>query len=345
MCISGAGVSITIKDIAREAGVSHSTVSRALHGSPVIAPLTTERVRRAASRLGYLPSAAARTLKTNRSGVLGVIISNVDDPFFSEILQGIEEVAQTSGYSLFMAASQRNPEHERHIIQTMREHRVDGIVLCSTPFSIEQSRQLTAYGAPIIVINSQSTAEYRYAIEHDDLDGASQITRHLIDLGHKRIAYLGFPDSGRTNLKRLSAYRHELRDKHIKVLKGYEHGVAANQAANGRAAAQHFLGLQPRPTAILCYNDMLAIGLLQGLQEAGLRVPRDASVAGFDNITFSAYTNPPLTTFDQPKRSIGAEAARMLLRLLDQNAADGTAHKAVLQGRLVVRGSTAPPPP
>lgn len=339
-------MAVTIKDIAREAGVSHSTVSRALNGNPLIAPKTTDRVRRAASRLGYLPSAAARTLRTNRSGVLGVIINNVDDPFFSEILQGIEEVAQGSGYSLFMAASQRNPDHERQIIRTMREHRVEGIVLCSTPFSIEQSRQLTSFGAPIIVINSQSTEEYRYSIAHDDTDGARQVARHLIGLGHRRIAYLGFPGSGRTDLKRTSGYREELRRAGLKVLAGYEHGAAASNPAQGEAAADHYLALPEPPTAIFCYNDMLSIGLLQGLQARGRRVPHDCSVAGFDNITFSAYTNPPLTTFDQPKRSIGAEAAHMILRLLDQSAAgngDG-AQQIILQGRLIVRGSTAPPP-
>ena len=338
-------MSVTIKDIAREAGVSHSTVSRALNGNPLIAPGTTDRVRRAASKLGYLPSAAARTLKTNRSGVLGVIISNVDDPFFSEILQGIEEVAQGSGYSLFMAASQRNPDHERQIIRAMREHRVDGIILCSTPFSIEQSRQLTAYGAPIIVINSQSTEEYRYAIAHDDVDGARQIARHLIELGHRRIAYLGFPGSGRTDHKRISGYREELRAAGLGILPGSEHGAAASDPTHGVAAAEHYLALPEPPTAVCCYNDMLAIGLLQGLQSRGLRIPQDCSVAGFDNITFSAYTNPPLTTFDQPKRSIGAEAARMVLRLLDRAAAGkgGAAERIVLKGHLIVRASTAPP--
>ncbi len=344
VCTCGVTVSITIKDIAREAGVSHSTVSRALRDSPLIPPLTSQRVHRAAAKLGYLPSAAARTLKTNRSRVLGVIISNVDDPFFSEVLQGIEEVAQAANYSLFMAASRRDPQHEHQIIRTMHEHRVDGIILCSTLSSIEQNGQLAAVGAPIIVINSQACEEYQYTIEHDDLDGARRMTRHLIELGHRRIGYLGFPGSGRSDSKRLGGYRLAMGQAGLIILDGYEFAAFDNDPARGSAAAGHFLALTERPTAILCYNDQIAIGLLQGLQHGGLRIPQDCSIAGFDNITFSAYTNPPLTTFDQPKRSIGAEAARMTLRLLNEAGSVPGAKRVVMQGHLVARASTAPPP-
>src|SRR5512140_2358935 len=131
-------MSITIKDIARQAHVSHSTVSRALHGSRLISQSTSEKIRQTALELGYLPSAAARTLKTNRSQALGVIMRNVDDPFFGEILQGIEEVAQASGYSLFMAATQPESEREQALVQAMVERRVDGIIICSTPVSSDQ---------------------------------------------------------------------------------------------------------------------------------------------------------------------------------------------------------------
>ncbi len=339
-------MTVTIKDIARHAGVSHSTVSRALNGSPLIGGPTTDRVRRAAAELGYFPSAAARTLKTNRSRVLGVVISNVDDPFFSEILQGIEEAARVGGYSLFMAASGHDADRERDIVRIMREHRIDGLILCSTAFSSEQGRQLSSYDIPMIVINNQAEEEYRYSISHDDLYGSRQVTRHLIGLGHRRLAYLGFPGSGRTNLKRLSGYREEMRMAGLHASEDYELAAAASDLATGRAALQQYLALAERPTAVVCYNDMLAIGLLQGLQEQGVEVPRDCSIAGFDNIEFSAYTNPPLTTFDQPKRSIGAEAARVILRLVEAGpSSPGSGPEAVLlKGRLVVRGSSGPPP-
>jgi DNA-binding LacI/PurR family transcriptional regulator len=331
----------TIKDVAKKAGVAHTTVSRALRGSSLISPATTERIRQIAAEMGYQPSAAARSLKTNRSQVLGVIVSAIDDPFFSEILQGIDDIAQQSGYSLFIAASQRDLDHERAIVRTMREHRVDGVILCSTPFSAEQSKQLHSYGIPIVVINNQSTRDYPYSIYHDDLDGSRQVTRHLIELGHQRIAYLGYPHSGRTNAKRLAGYREQMQAAGYVIPVGYELEVHRSDPESGHSAVNRILDLSPSPTAVFCYNDMLAIGLLRGLQEAGLRVPRHCSVAGFDNITFSAYTTPPLTTFDQPKRFIGLEAARLVLGLLNENIPGP--RMQTLQGSLLVRGSTARP--
>lgn len=337
---------ITIKDIAREANVSHSTVSRALNGSPLIGDETTKRIRRAASKLGYFPSVAARTLKTNRSRALGVIVRSVDDPFFSEILQGIEEVAQTSGYSLFMAASSRAAGREQTFVQAMVARRVDGVIICSTLVSPEESHQLTRFGVPIVVINNQAAEEYRYSIYHDDVDGSRQITRHLIELGHRKIAYLGNASAGRSTLDRLSGFRQEVDLAGIHLPAEYVHHVSGGGPENGQAAVEHFLGLSDRPTALVCYNDMLAVGVLNGLQLARVRVPEQMSVTGFDNITFSAYTNPSLTTFDQPKRFIGAEAARLVLDLLntpDEKDAHRQPQVRMLKGKLLVRGSTAKP--
>jgi DNA-binding LacI/PurR family transcriptional regulator len=337
---------VTIKDIAKQANVSHSTVSRALRGSPLIPESTAERIRETATGLGYLPSAAARSLKTNRSQALGVIVSSIDDPYFSEILQGIEEAAQDSGYSLFMAASQRDSERERHIVQVMREHRVDGVIICSTPFGAEQSQQFLKYGIPIVAVNNQAAEDYRYSIYHDDVDGSRQVTRYLIDLGHKRIAYLGNSLSGRTTLDRLSGFEQEMDAARLPVPPGTVHQVPGGGAEDGLAGLEHFLSLSKRPTALICYNDMLAVGVLKGLQQAGIRVPEEMSVTGFDNIVFSAYTNPPLTTFDQPKQFIGAEAARLMLDLLQSpTCGSATARPKVrmLKGRLLVRKSTAAP--
>ena len=337
---------VTIKDIAKQANVSHSTVSRALRGSPLIPESTAERIRETATGLGYLPSAAARSLKTNRSQALGVIVSSIDDPYFSEILQGIEEAAQDSGYSLFMAASQRDSERERHIVQVMREHRVDGVIICSTSFSAEQSQQFLKYGIPIVAVNNQAAEDYRYSIYHDDVDGSRQVTRHLIDLGHERIAYLGNSLSGRTTLDRHSGFQQEMNAARLPVPPGTVHQVPGGGAEDGLAGLEHFLSLSERPTALVCYNDMLAVGVLKGLQQAGIRVPEEMSVSGFDNIVFSAYTNPPLTTFDQPKQFIGAEAARLLLDLLESPTCDGSTacpKVRMLKGRLLVRKSTAAP--
>jgi DNA-binding LacI/PurR family transcriptional regulator len=337
---------VTIKDIARQARVSHSTVSRALHDSTMISPGTSARIRQIALEMGYLPSAAARTLKTNRSQALGVIIRNVDDPFFSEILQGIEEVAQANGYSLFMAASQPANEREQALVGAMVERRVDGIIICSTPVSQDQSHQLARFAVPIVVINNQAAEEYRYSIYHDDVDGSRQLTRHLIELGHRRIAYLGNSSSGRSTLERLEGFQLEMKRAGLDIPPDYIHQVPGGGPTEGTSGLGHFLGLVEPPTALLCYNDMMAIGILKGLKQAGIPVPQAMSVTGFDNILFSAYTNPPLTTFDQPKRFIGAEAARLVLELLKSESnenVNGRPEIRRLRGHLLVRNSTAVP--
>ena len=338
-------MAVTIKDIARQAGVSHTTVSRALRGSSLISGETTRRIQETALALGYFPSAAARSLKTNRSQVLGIIVSSIDDPYFSEILQGIEEVAQANQYSLFIAASQRDPYRENTIVQAMRQHRVDGLIICSTPFSSERSQQLSTYGIPIVMVNNQAAEEYRYSIYHDDVDGIRQVTRHLIELGHCRIAYLGNSSSGRTTQDRLAGFRFEMEAAGFALPDEYIYELPGSGPEKALLAAEHFLGLPERPTAIVCFNDMLAIGVLKAMQQLGVGVPVELSVAGFDNIIFSNYTNPPLTTFDQPKRFIGQKAAELILSLLSP-ASDThiPQHKIhVVKGRLLVRQSTAPP--
>lgn len=335
----------TIKDIARRAGVSHSTVSRALRGSSLISDETTERIRLIALEMGYHPSAAARSLKTNQTKALGVIVRNIDDPFFSEILQGIEDIAQADGYSLFISSSQNETDRERMIVKAMREHRVDGVIICSTAFSTGQSRELVEQSIPIVVVNNQAAEDYRYAIHHDDVDGSRQLTRHLIGLGHRRIAYLGNAVSGRTTLDRLSGFRLEMEAAGLHVAEEYVHQVPGGEPEHGLAGLEHFLNLPRRPTALVCYNDMMAIGVLRGLQVAGVHIPQNCSVTGFDNIVLSAYTNPPLTTFDQPKHFIGAEAARLLLNMLGPDSEKDTPSlkSQTLKGRLLVRASTAPP--
>jgi len=339
-------MAVTIKDVAKRAGVTHSTVSRALQDSPLISEVTTRRVRQAALELGYQPSAAARSLKTRSTKVLGAVVSNIDDPFFGEVLQGIEDTAQSNGYSLFIATSQHDQERQKVIVRALREHRVDGLIICSTSFGAEQHKQFSQNGIPIVVINNQAAEDYKYSIYHDDVDGSAQITHYLLSLGHTRIAYLGNSLSGRTTLDRLTGFQQAMQVSGQAIQDGYIMQIPGGNPEQGVAAMDHLLALPTRPTAVVCYNDMLAIGVIRGLQQAGYQVPGDFSVTGFDNIIYSAYTTPPLTTFDQPKRFIGVEAARLLLGLLksfgDEAPADEPRIRK-LKGRLLVRASTGPP--
>lgn len=334
----------TIKDIAKRAGVSHTTVSRALRGSPLISSQTTQRIQRIASELNYHPSSAARSLKTNRTQALGVIVSNIDDPFFSEILQGIDDVAQANGYSLFISSSQHDLQREKSIAQTMLEHRVDGVILCSPRFSLDEAHPLYRAETPIVAINNQAEDDYPYSIYHDDIDGARQACEHLINLGHRKIAFLGDASSGRTTQERLAGYQQTMHEAGIEIPTRYIYLVHGSSARHGYSAADTFLR-EPMPSAIICYNDMMAIGVLKRLRKAGIQVPLDISITGFDNITVSDYTDPPLTTIDQPKRFLGAEAARMMLEQLNNAVQPGEDeyHVKHLKGKLLVRQTTSTP--
>jgi DNA-binding LacI/PurR family transcriptional regulator len=335
----------TIKDIARHAGVSHTTVSRALNHNPLISDQTTKRIQEIATELGYYPSAAARSLKTNRSRALGVIVSHISDPYFSEVLQGIDDVAQENGYSLFIASAQHDPVRENSIVQTMREHRVDGVILCSPNFTTEQSNQLNSYNIPIVALNNQSSEGYRFAIYHDDVDGSRQICQHLISLGHHKISYLGNAMAGRTTQERLAGFKGAMEEADLPVRSEYIHQVSGNNPEQGLEGAEYYINLPERPTAVICYNDLVAIGVLKGLHQRGLRVPEDMSVTGFDNIMYSDYTRPPLTTIDQPKRFLGAEAARLMFTQLNIDSSSLLNETRIkrLQGLLFIRQSTGSP--
>ncbi len=332
----------TIKSIARIAGVSHSTVSRALHDSSLVSEDTARRIQQIAREQGYYPSAAARSLKTRRTQALGVILSSIADPFFADVLYGIEEYSQEKNYSLLIAASQHDPQKEQRIVQAMVEQRTDGLIICSSSFSQAQVHRLLSRGFPVVMVNQQAAENYNFSIYHDDLDGARQITRHLISLGHRHIAYLGNAASGRTTQDRLSGFLDEMAAQELPVPPEYIYHVPGGLPELGQQALSYFMSLAQPPSALFCFNDMLAVGVLRGCQEKGVTVPGQLSVAGFDNITYAAFTNPSLTTFDQPKREIGREAARLLLELLSANQVvlPENQQVKVLQGTLLVREST-----
>jgi DNA-binding LacI/PurR family transcriptional regulator len=335
---------VTIKDIAKMAGVSHTTVSRALRNNPAISPRTTQRIQAIATELGYTPSAMARGLKNRRSQALGVILSYLDDPFFSRVLEGIEDVLQPQGYSLFVAASRQDIDRERAIMQAMLERRVDGVILCAPPLLPGHGQRFREYGLPLVVVNNQDVEDYQYSIYHDDLFGAMEVARHMVSLGHRRIAYLGNAAAGRTDRDRASGYEAVLQAFELPIRQGYLHHEPGGHPEEGYRAARHFMHLPEPPTAIMCFNDMMALGLLRGLHDAGWDIPGDCSVAGFDDVAIAAYTQPPLTTFDQPKYRLGAEAVGLVLHLLSLPPAGQQAMQpqvVALRGRLLVRDSTA----
>ncbi len=332
-------MAVSIKDIARIARVSHSTVSRALRNSPLISPDTAQRIRQIAHESGYTASAVARSLVTRKTHAIGVVVTSIADPFNGEVVAGIEEVANQYGYSVLLATSQADPQREVAVVRSFQERRIDGILVASSRVGALYMPLLSEMKIPIVLLNNQHPSEFVHSVTIDNRDGGYRATRHLIELGHRKIAYLGDQFGLQSDAERYAAYRSALADAGIKFRE--EFAVQGDGKPEGALqAAMGLLSSKERPTAIFCYNDMSALGVLQAAANSHLDVPRDLSVVGFDDLFFTPALRPPLTTIRQPKKEIGARATELLLKLL---RGDETEKTITICGELVVRGSTAKP--
>jgi len=336
----------TIKDIAKAAGVSHTTVSRALNGNPTISPETISRIREIAEIFGYLGSATARGLKTNRSEVIGVVVSRIDNPYFGEIIQGIEETIDKYGFSLVIASSNRDPLKERTVVHGFARQSVEGVIICTSSFSDENLAVLDKYEIPFVVVNNETPEKYNLSLKHDDLFAGSQVAQYLMEIGHKRLAYIGDATAARINNERQQGFIDELNRNGKNIEPQIIIHSAGRQIENGEEAMMRLLKIRPIPTAVFCFNDLMAIGAIKKISDHHMRVPEDISIVGFDNIPYSAYISPALTTFNQPKFKMGQEAAGMLLNVLetptDQNPNFST-QRSIL-GKILIRKSAGVPP-
>lgn len=335
-------MAVTIKDVAKRAGVTHPTVSRALRGDRRVSPQTTTRIRQIAHDLGYIPSATARSLKTNRTRVVGIVAHRLSDPFYSRVIDGIQDALQAEGYSIFLAATNHNPEREAQLVRAMTERRVDGLIVCSLFITPEYRQAINSHNIPLVVIHNRAAEITPFTLYHDDRWATRLMTRHLLDLGHTRIGFLGNARAGRVSRARQAGFVEEMQAAGIEPDENAIVQAALASPAAGAEPVRHLLALPLPLTALVCFNDVLAIGAIRVLQQAHKRVPEDFSVTGFDNIEMAEYMNPPLTTFDQPKYSLGTRAANLLLSAI--HAPDGqeaAANVLTLRGEIIVRASTA----
>jgi DNA-binding LacI/PurR family transcriptional regulator len=330
---------VTIKDIARAASVSHSTVSRALRDSPLVNRETAEKVKRIAAASGYRASAVARSLATSRTQTIGVVVTTIADPFVAEVVSGIEETANDYGYSVFLANSNAEPEREIKVVRSFGERRVDGIVVTSSRVGALYVPMLTELRVPIVLINNQHPGKFVHSVMIANVEASREATTHLIRLGHRRIAYLGDQFGHQSDMERFAGYRQALEQVDLPFLPELvAHGDGRPEGSF--QAMEKLLALPDPPTGVFCYNDMSALGALRRLRTAGLRVPEDLSLVGFDDLFVAQYTEPPLTTVRQPKRRMGRLAMETLLNLLSGSPAE---ENVKVPGELIVRESTAPP--
>jgi len=329
----------SIKDIARLARVSHSTVSRALSNSPLVHPKTAQKIRRIARQAAYRPSAAARSLVTRRSFTIGVVVTNIADPFVAGVVDGIEQTAEAHAFSVFLANSGAEPDREMRVVRSFEERRVDGIIVAASRVGARYADLLAHMRVPIVLLNNQHASRFAHSVMISNVEASREATRHLLDLGHRRIAYIGDREGYQSETERFTGYKQALESAGLRLQRQL---VAQGDGRPGAAklAMANLLALPHPPTAVFCYNDMSALGAIREIRDRGLRVPADISIVGFDDLYISRYLDPPLTTVRQPMRQMGSIAMRTLLDIL---AEVNSEHDIKVPGELIVRGSTAPP--
>ena len=328
---------ISIKDIAVAAGVSHSTVSRALNNSPRVSPETSERIRRIADEAGYSGSAIARSLATRRSKTIGVVVTTIADPFAAGVVTGIEEIAGDNGYSVFLANSNADPDRELRVVRSFEERRVDAIIVLASRVGALYLTLLSRLRVPIVMINNQHPSEFVHSVCIENTHGARTATRYLLDLGHRRIGYIGDRTGRQSDTERFAGYREALDAADLPFqpdLVQYGDGTPDG----GVQAMSALLSLPRAPSAVFCYDDMTALGAMRAVRSAGRRVPEDISIVGFDDLLIVRFTDPPLTTMRQPMAKMGRLAMEAVLDLLGGSGAN---HDIKVQGELIVRSSAA----
>lgn len=334
---------VSIKDIARAAGVSTSTVSRALSDSQLISDDTKRRVKHLAREMHYTPNVIARSLVTQRTHTIGVAAMTLSDPFVAEVVQGIERTAQAHGYSVILTSSNNDPENQLETVRTLQARRVDAIILALSRLGRRGLGHLRRSSQPMVILDSHNVRndDATCSVGADNEHGGRIATQHLLSLGHERIAYVTGPDAHTHTEARLEGYRQALSEAGI----AYDPDliiIGNGHMDCGAQSLEAIMALPPdrRPTAAFCYNDLAAFGLMSAAQRVGLLVPDDLALVGFDDLPLTRYCHPSLTTVAQPKQELGKRATEMALALIGQSDADRPMPHTVLEGKLIVRESS-----
>jgi LacI family purine nucleotide synthesis repressor len=312
----------TIKDVARLAGVSTTTVSHVINKTRFVAETTQQKVMEAVKELNYAPSAVARSLKCNTTRTVGMLVTQSTNPFLAEVIDGFESYCYRQGYTLILCNTSGIYEKQRDYVRMLAEKRVDGIFVLCSDMSPELQEMLDGHADIPKVIMDWGHGEYLSdKIIDNSESGGYMATKYLLERGHRDIFCLSGHLDKTLCIERIEGYRRALEEFGVtfcqdKILEGnFECDTAVE-------AADKILALEKRPTAVFCFNDIMALGLMSRLQEKGVRIPEDISVIGYDNIDLAAYYSPPLTTVHQPKRRVGKTAFEILLERIKNKEHD-----------------------
>ena len=340
--VPAARARLTLRDVAARAGVSRATVSLVLRESPLVAAETRARVRAAVDALGYTYNRGAAMLRASRSQTIGLIVTDITNPFFGEMAVGVDSTMDPAGYVSFLVSTGEDLARQDRFLRRMREQGVDGVVLCpaaGTP--PELIRHLHEWRLPCVQALRHVSARDGEAEDHATADNGfalEQVVEHLVRLGHRRIAYLGAELAHSVSRARRLGFTAAMR-RH-----GLETGLMLKVAVSRRAGAEAIGALldgPAPPSAVVCFNDVVALGAMLGLERRGLRAGRDIAVTGVDDLPEAALCEPGLTTVSTLARLVGEEAGRLLLRRIAEP--EGPPEQVILPARLVVRGSCGAP--
>ncbi|MGQ9778510.1 MAG: LacI family DNA-binding transcriptional regulator [Bacillota bacterium] len=332
---------VTLHDIAREAGVSFNTVSRALNDKPDISEETKRRVLEVARRLDYRPNQLARGLRRRRTATIGVVVADLANPFFAEVVEGIDRVCTARGYGLVLANTEEDPARELAAVHSLVERQVDGVLLAPTQRDLASLHYLVKRGVPFSLLARFFKDFAAQAVINDDREGARLAVAHLLSRGHRRILFLNGPPYNSSALLRLEGYRLAHAEAGLPV---DETLILTTNARmdGGETAVEAALRNGLEFTAVFCFSDYVGFGAIRALRRAGLRIPADVAVMGYDDVALAELVNPPLSTVRITKTRLGATAAEILLARIE----DGTSQEQEKEGpitlppELVVREST-----
>ncbi|HEX2756814.1 MAG TPA: LacI family DNA-binding transcriptional regulator [Candidatus Limnocylindrales bacterium] len=342
----------TIADVARRAGVSTATVSRVLSGIGRARPETHARVEAAARELGFRPSDVARSLKRRSTLTLGLIVTDIENPYFPQLVRAVEDAASGEGYAILLCNADDDPEREASYLDFLVERRVDGLIIAASTIGMRQGEWLATASLPVVLINTAATGDPQPTIVSDNRGGGSAAARHLLDFGHRRFGYLMPPPRNLDAPERLAGV-HDALDSAGLSWEGPGSALAIGHGAptvtGGESAMSELLERAPRPTAVIAYNDLMAIGAMRAIRTSGFRIPTDISLIGFDDVAFAAYVEPALTTLRQETAEMGRWAVATVTERIKAAGRDGsrpiaTGGRRVVPVHLEIRASTGPAP-
>jgi LacI family transcriptional regulator len=331
----------TLTDVARLAGVSTMTVSRVINNSGYVSPEARARVTKAIAELGYMPNVLARQLRSKRTKTLALIVTDIANPFFTTIARGVEDAARAKGYAVMFCSTDESEEEETEYVRMLIGRQVDGVLLVPAAGNSSSVQLLNKHGLPVVVLDRHCESGDADEVRGDSEAGAYAVVRHLIDLGHRRIAVLTGPEKVSTSADRVAGYKRALTESGLSC---DEEQVLMGQfnEESGFEMTRRLLDDGPRPTAVFAANNFIAFGAIRAFRQASMAIPGDVSIAVFDDLPQSWILDPFLTVVAQPAYEIGKQATELMLERLAGDA-PVEPRTIVLPSELIPRGSTAPP--